>query len=140
MEELNLLGRLERVQAPPGFERRVLEELAARRTKKHSLQRIFRFSFAGAMAFFLIGFLVLNVFFLERKSQSVVSGLDKRISSPQASENIFLEKSKGSVSSETIALMESVDYGREVRSASSRPQAIYLLEQVTDAANTQIKY
>lgn len=140
MEELNLLERLERVQAPPGFERGVLEELAARRTKKTRRERVFRFSFAGATAFLLVGFIVLNVFFLERKSTSVVSGLSKQASSLLARESRLLEKSKGPVSAETVPLIESVDYGYEVRSASSGPQAIYLLEQVTEAANTQIKY
>ncbi len=60
MEELNLLEKMERVQAPPGFERKVLAELTVRKEKNRHRQRVFSFSFAGAAAAFLVGFLVLS--------------------------------------------------------------------------------
>ncbi len=140
MEELNPLEIMKRVQAPPGFERRVLAELAVRRGKNARRRRTWRYSLAGATAIIVVGFITLNVFVLRKQTPAVISGLDKRVSSPQARESMPSKMFKGQAPADTIPIIESVDYSGEVRSTSQEPRTIYLLEQVTEAANTKIIY
>jgi hypothetical protein len=128
MDDNNLLGRLDRVTAPPDFERSVLARVAERRASAAQTHRakVFRFSLAGATAALLVGFVVLNVFVLrpsvsdDRAGAGVAAGLYDQ--------------------ARAVPVMETVNYGREVRSASREPGAVYILEQVSNTSNLPIKY
>jgi hypothetical protein len=124
MNDSNLLQRLERVAAPPGFEDRVLDGLRARRAEMPRLRRArtLRLSLAGGSAFLLAGFAVLNLFILRGPGRGA---LDASLSASAA---------------KAIAIDEPVDYRREVRDASNQAGTVYILEQVSDASNTRIKY
>jgi hypothetical protein len=140
MKELNPLEKMQRVQAPLGFERRVLAELAVRKEKNVRRRRTWRFSLAGATAIVLVGFITLNVFVLKKQTPAVISGLDKRVSLPQARESMPSKMFQRQAPADTIPIIEPVDYSGEVRSTSQEPRTIYILEQVTEAANTKIIY
>ena len=140
MKELNPLEKMQRVQAPLGFERRVLAELAVRKEKNVRRRRTWRFSLAGATAMILVGFVILNVFVLRKQTPAVISGLDRRVSLPQARESMPSKMFQRQALADTIPIIEPVDYSGEVRSTSQDPRTIYILEQVTEAANTKIIY
>ncbi len=128
MDDIKLLGRLDRVTAPPDFDRRVLARVAERRATAAQTRRatVFRFSLAGATAALLVGFVVLNVFVL-RPSVS-----DDRAGAGLAA-GLFDQARE-------VPVMETVNYGREIRSASREPGAVYILEQVSNTSNIPIKY
>jgi len=124
MEDSNVLKPLARVTAPPNFESRVLAELGQRRRLKPQVRRaqMFKFALSGAAAGLLITFAVLNLFVLDR---SAGSPTDLRAAAAQV----------------PIQVTESVNYGREVRAASTDdPRTIYLLERVSDVSNVLIRY
>ena len=127
MEDINLLGKLERVAAPPDFEQRVMTQMARRRASAAQARRaqMFRYSLAGAAAALLVCFLVLNVFVLRTGGRPEMAG-------PLAQND---QNQSGGLS-----IMENVDYGREVRSSSYDPRAVFILENVSYASNSQIKY
>jgi len=127
MEDISLLRKLERVTAPPDFEERVLTQLARRRASAGQARRVqvFRYSLAGAAAALFLCFLVLNVFVLKTGGPGDMAG-------PLAQN----DQNRSGV----LPVMETVDYGREVRSASLDPRAVYILENVSYASNPQIKY
>jgi hypothetical protein len=122
MEDSNVLKPLARVAAPPNFEIRVLAELGQRRRLKPQVRRaqIFKFALSGAAAGLLITFAVLNLFVLDRSAGSP-TGLRAAAQDP-------------------IQVTESVNYGQEVRVASTDPRTIYLLERVSDVSNVLIRY
>jgi hypothetical protein len=127
MEDISLLRKLERVTAPSDFEQRVLTHLARKRASAARARRVqvFRYSLAGAAAALLVCFLVLNVFVLRTGGPADSAG-------PLAQD----DQNRSGV----LPVMETVDYGREVRSASYGPRAVYILENVSYASNPQIKY
>jgi hypothetical protein len=133
MEELNLLEKVEKVKAPPNFEQKVLTLLSERKEKKRLKVRSLRFSFAGAFAFLLVCFIVLNVFVLQRKGPLDVSGLEEGIPTS-------LQRGETARVRDYIPIMETVDYSGEIRSPSYESQKIYILEQVSEERLTQIKY
>jgi hypothetical protein len=140
MEELNLFEKLTKVKAPSDFEQKVMVQLSIRRERKFRTRRVLRFSFAGAMAFFLIAFIMTNVISVHKKGQVDLATLKKSVPS---SVETSVEKAKSQAiapPSEVIPITEAVDYSREVRSLSPEPQTIYILEQVSDTTNTGIKY
>lgn len=140
MEELNPLEKMIRVQAPPGFERAVLAELAVRKGRNERRLRTWRHSLVGAAAIVLAGFVTLEVFVLKKQTPAVISGLDKQVTPLQERQPMPSGKFLSRPTAETIPIIESVDYSSEVRSTSLEPQTIYILEQVTEAANTEIRY
>jgi hypothetical protein len=126
MDDINLLGHLDRVMAPPDFEQRVLARLAERKASAAQMRRaaIFRFSLAGATAALLVGFVVLNIFVLH----------------PSGSYNPAGRASAAGFSNPELPLIETVDYGREARAAALEPRAVYILEQVSNTSSRPIKY
>lgn len=124
MENLELLARRDRVQAPPGFERSVLARLAAEKRRRLGFHRGLRLAWAGGAALFLAGILSLSL--LDRQGGSgwkTASGFDA--SSP---------------GSGFIPVMETIDYGREIRTAGLEPRTIYILERVSDAMLLETMY
>ncbi len=124
MEERNYLGRLERVAAPAGFERRVLAELTRRKDLRRSSRRTLRLAYAGAAAGLLAAVVLGGVFVLDRtggKEAAATARLAER-------------------STDTVPVMETLDYSSEYRNASSEPRTIYILEQVSEASPREINY
>ena len=134
MEELDLRRYLDQVTAPPGFEGRVLANLASRKEKRRRRERIFRLAFAGGAAVALVAVLITNAPFLQKSAPVIAS----KLSGP-AAEN---ESLRGTAfrSLDVIPVMETVDYADEVKHLSYEPETVYKLEQVSEAALTEIKY
>jgi hypothetical protein len=127
MEDFSLLSKLDRVAAPPDFERKVMSQLSARRKALPQMRRAlaFRYSLAGAAAALLVCFVVVNMFVLQKGPLSESAG-------PSA---------RGTLSPrDFIPISEPVKYSPEIRKASYEPKTAYILEQVSDASNVLIKY
>jgi len=133
MEEFKLLQKLERVQAPPGFEQKVLAQLSLKKRGLREKRRVFGLSLAGAFASLLAIFILLNVFVLEKKAPSGVARMEGE------SYALFDAGDRGE-ERQTVRVIETLDYSTEMRSRSSEPQAIYLLEQVSEKTLREIKY
>lgn len=124
MKERNFLEKMDRVAAPPGFERRVLAELALRKERKRSSVRIWRFVYAGGAAVFLAVVLLTGVFVLDRAGEKGPAATARLTGRP----------------SEAVPVMETLDYASEYRNASSEPRTIYILEQVSEVSPREITY
>jgi hypothetical protein len=132
MDELDLLRKLGKVNAPPDFEQKVMAQVSLRKRDLRSRRRAFRLSLAGGFASLLAIFVLLNVFVLQKKAPLGITDLKKDIA--PASQK--MQAAAGQV----IPVIETLDYSTEVRSRSSEPQTIYLLEQVSDTTSKDIKY
>jgi len=119
MDELRYLEQLPRVQAPIGFESRVLAGLAERKELRLRRAKTFRLSLAGASAFLLVGFVVTRLF--------ILPGTGHR-------------PSAGGKIDRLIPINEPVDYSREVRESARESGTIYILEQVSDITTADISY
>jgi len=127
MEDFSLLNKLDRVAAPPDFERKVISQLAARRKALPQMRSAlaFRYSLAGAAAALLVCFIVVNMFVLQKGPLSESAG----------------QTAQGALSSrDFMPISEPVKYLPEIRKASYEPKTAYILEQVSDASNVLIKY
>jgi anti-sigma-K factor RskA len=124
MEERNFLGNMDRVAAPPGFERRVLAELARRKEHQRSSRRTWRFAYAGAAAVLLAAVVLGGVFVLDRAGGKETTAAVRLAERP----------------SEAVSVMETLDYSSEYRNASSEPRTIYILEQVSEVSPREITY
>ncbi|MHB8054109.1 MAG: hypothetical protein ACYDH3_02530 [Candidatus Aminicenantales bacterium] len=114
---------LEQVKAPADFEDRVIREMdRLRRTapqRRKTLQ--LKWALSGSGAALLIGFIVLNLF--------VFKG-----------DPLTRSGSASAVDVSPIHVTESVKYRPEVQAAAAEPGTIYLLEQVSDASFSMIRY
>ena len=131
MEEFNLLEKLERVKAPPGFEQKIMAQLSLRRRQLRTRQ--LRLSLAGAFSGILVLFIVINVFVLPERGLVRFVGFDKDISTP-------LQERDRLRGREFIPIIEPVDYTREMRSISRQPSTIYILEQISDETSAELKF
>jgi len=132
MEESKLLSKIERVEAPPGFEDRVMAALDLRK-RKHVRAKRLSWTFAGACASFATILLVINFGIFPRKSIVKYSELKKTTSAavaPQYKLN----------SNKSIPVTESVNYSSEVHNKSRDRGTIYILEHVSESADTRIIY
>ncbi len=121
MGELDLRHTLGEVQAPPGFERMVLarvREIKAGARPAPGAIRPFRprLAWAGGLAALLVCAVVFNFVVLPRGG-----GVSQADLAP------------GGSSSQTVPVMDSVDYGREVNTVSGDASTVYILEQVSDS-------
>ncbi len=124
MEVRDLFEKADRVAAPSGFERRVLTELARRKDLRRSSRRTWRFAYAGGSAVLLAAVVLGGVFVLDRAGGKDPAAAVRLAGRP----------------SETIPVMETLDYSSEYRNASSEPRTIYILEQVSEASPREITY
>jgi hypothetical protein len=124
MEERNFLEKMDRVAAPPGFERRVLAELALRKGRRRSSVRTWRLVYAGGAAVFLAAVIVGGVFVLDRAGEKGTATAARLTARP----------------AEAVPIMETLDYSSEYRNASSGPRTIYILEQVSEVTPREITY
>lgn len=127
MEDFSLLSKLDRVTAPPDFERKVMSQLSARRKELPQIRRAlaFRYSLAGAATALLVCFVIVNLFVLQKGPLSESAG----------------QTAQAALSSrDFMPISEPVKYSPEIRRASYEPKTAYILEQVSDASNVLIKY
>jgi hypothetical protein len=123
MDNTELLRKLQRVGAPPDFEARVLAELGRRRRALPRVRRArsFQLALQGAAAGFLVLFAVLNIFVFRPAPAS-------------------LEAGRVPAEAEFLPITEPVDYGLEVRASSAEPRTVYILENVSNASSSRIRY
>ena len=122
MEGHELLAKMTRVQAPPGFEETVLTKLPAARKERARIRRAnFRYAFAGSAALVLVGFFLLNPSLFQKELPLT-----------------FAERETLTVPS--IPVFETMDYASEFRNAQSQPRTVYILEQVSESVSSEIIY
>jgi len=123
MEELELRSALKKVKAPPGFEKMVLARVrdiksGARPVPVMSRPFGLKLSLAGGLAALLAGFILINVFVLQKNGTQ--------------GDSSWAGLGQGQTQGRIVPVMDSVDYGREVRNISGDSSAVYILEQVSD--------
>ncbi len=133
MDEANLLKKLDRVQAPPGFEQKVMAQLSLRKRSARERRRVFGLSLAGAFASLLAVLVLVNVFVLQKKTPLEMTDNERGYYPAPG----VVSKT---TADQTIPVIETLDYATEIRSRSAEPGVIYLLEQVSDSAIREIKY
>jgi hypothetical protein len=132
MDEMSILKKLETVKAPPGFEQSVMAALSLRVRGERRRRSALRLSLAGSFAALLAAFVLFNVL-VPRQKLPVVGSAVK--GAAPAAETI----SPGAVG-RPVPVIETFDYASEMRSRSAEPQAVYLLEQVSDTTSKGIIY
>ena len=132
MEIHDLLKEIERVEAPPHFEQRIMTELSSRKSMRARKTRM-GLAFAGAASAAVVTLLVVGLFILPQRDPAEMISLEKK-STPSIRSNI--QPREG----EVIPIIEAVDYAGEVRRVKNQPPTIYILEHVSDSTDTKIKY
>lgn len=136
MEELNLLKKLERVNAPSDFEQKVMAQLSLRKGKVQRV-RYLRLSLAGAFSALIVFFVVLNFLILPGKSPEEFAERERVVPATfQREMGREMDLRQRSV----VPLIETVDYTGDIQTRSQDPPTVYLLEQVSDKTNRKIKY
>jgi hypothetical protein len=133
MSEMDILKKLDMVKAPPGFEQHVMAQLSLRKRQERRRRRALRWSLAGSLASLTVVFVLLGTgVFRDRTPLGIADrGADSRPASSLV---------QRAAAEETISIIERLDYTTEIRSRSSEPETIYLLEQVSDTTPREIKY
>ena len=127
MDEFSLLKRLDTVKAPPDFEQRVMARLSLARRTADRRRPALGLSLAGAFASMLAVFVALNVFVLHHQGPVPVAVQGKKGETVAAAQRI-------------IPVIETFDYGAEIRSRAPESGTVYLLEQVSDTTPKGIIY
>jgi len=117
MDHLEFLARRGRVRAPAGFEQSVMSGISAEQRRRLAFHRGLRLAWAGGAALFLAGILSLSL--LDRRGGSDWAAAAGPGALPSGSP--------------AVPVMETIDYGREIRTADAEPRTIYILERVSEA-------
>lgn len=137
MEELNLLKKLNRVKAPPGFDQKLMAELSLRQRRLEQRRRVLRLSLAGALASFLVLFFVVSTMIL-KKGPWLESASSKL--APGRATSSLIEAGEGAEFRSEVPIIETLDYSTEIRNRAAEVEAVYLLEEVKDRTFREIKY
>ena len=129
MEEFELLTHMERVEAPAGFEGRVMAHLAARKRQRRKARRV-GFSLAAAAGSLAVVAVALNFLALPQGGAGEMASLKKEITPEFQPQGL----------SHTIPITEVLDYSGEARQVARQPRTIYILEQVSDRTDTRTIY
>jgi hypothetical protein len=144
MEGHELLGKVNRVKAPPDFEDRVLVRLGEERRARVRRQAVLRYSFAGTAAVLIVGFvLIYNPFVRSSRhlGPSIAGGTaGKGETAVRTASFRMTAGDKGARAVTYLPVLETVDYSSEFRSASYEPRTVYILEQVSEVRPSEIKY
>lgn len=132
MELNDLLKKIERVEAPPHFEQKVMTELSLR---KRSLARKMRWrlSFAGAFSAAAILLVVVGLFVLPERRPAEIVSVERPV--PSALDRQNMRRAR-----DYIPIVEAVDYTGEMRTVRDQPPTIYILEHVSESTDTKIIY
>ena len=133
MSEWDIFKGLDTVKAPPDFEQKVMAQLSLRKRTARRRQIILRWSMAGSIASLAAVVVLLNVFVFQGRTPSGVAERGKDV----ASASSLIQKA---AAEQTIRIIETLDYRTEMRSRSTEPETVYLLEQVSDTTPRGIKY
>jgi hypothetical protein len=133
MDEMNWLSKLDKVKAPPDFEQKVMAQLSLKKRSARQRRTVWRWSMAGAAASLLALVVLLNIFVLQPKAPLGVS----KMKSETASVSLPVQNA---AADQAIPVIETLDYSTEVRSCSREPEAVYLLEQISDTTPREISY
>ena len=132
MELNNLLKKIDKVEAPPHFEQKIMTELSLR---KQSLARKtrWRLSFAGAFSAAAILLVVVGLFVLPQRRPAEIVSVER--SAPAVFEPQDQRRAR-----DYIPIVEAVDYSGEMRTVRDQPPTIYILEHVSESTDTKIIY
>ena len=125
MSEWDIMKRLDTVKAPPDFEQRLMARLSLEKRAAARRRPALGLSLAGAFASLLAVFVALNVFVLRQQAPVTVSKA---------------EAGAEARTQQIIPVIETFDYGTEIRSRAPESDTIYLLERVSDTAPGGITY
>ena len=136
MEGHKLLAKMTKVEAPAGFEEKVLARLpVARKERARARRAVTRYAYAGSAA------LVLACFFLFRPSppekDAVLSYAerDALTAAPGKGTGVPSAARNG-----LVPVYETMDYASEFRNAQSQRPTVYILEQVSEIPSSEIIY
>jgi len=133
MSEWDILKGLDTVKAPPDFEQIVMAQLSLRKRVERRRRAVLRWSMAGSFASLAVVVFLLNVFIFQGRSPSGIAERGKGIA-PASS------MMQSAAYERTVSILETLDYRTEMRSRSSEPETIYLLEQISDTTPRGIRY
>jgi len=128
----NFLKKIERVEAPPNFEQKVMAELSMRKRKLARNTRL-RLYLAGAVSTAAVLLVIVGLFVLPQRRPAEVSSIQRSV--PSA----FERKDQRRVR-DYIPIVEAVDYTGEIRTVQDQPPTIYILEHVSESTDTKIIY
>lgn len=130
MDELDELKKLERVKAPSDFEQRVFSQLFSRKEKKVKLRKL-SFSLAGAVGGAVLIVFIVGVFILPKGERMEISDREKGYAPISAKQESLRERNY-------IPIVEPVNFKREIQ--KQQKPTVYILEQVSESTERQIKY
>lgn len=137
MEDFEFLGRMDKVEAPPGFEQRVMAQLKERRQKRTRLKRL-RYSLATAAASLAVIVMAVNFLYLPQRQanqMAKMAELEKKL------DPILQPQPERWDRFNTIPITERLNYAGEVHSVDrQQARTIYILEQVSDRTDAKIIY
>lgn len=123
MEGHELLARMTKVRAPDGFEEGVLARLpSARKERALARRSAWRYAFAGSAALVLVGFFLFNPALTDKDTVLTYAEREALTATP------------------SVPVYERMDYAAEFRNAQHQPQTVYILEQVSETASSEIIY
>jgi hypothetical protein len=138
MEGHDILGKMNKVKAPAGFDEAVFRKIGEARQARVRRRAVFRYAFAGSAAVFLVAFALLYGPF---KSERGVLSVGKLSPSGSLARQVsYPEPARREAARTYLPVMETADYSREFRNASYQPQTVYILEQVSEVRPSEIKY
>ena len=129
MEEFEILNRIQHVEAPPGFEQRVMARLADKKRQRQKVRRR-GFSLAAAAASLAVVVVAVNFLVLSDKGAGQMADLRREIT-PEFRNQSDLP---------TIPITEALNMSGEFRQVSHESRTIYILEQVSDRTDTRRIY
>lgn len=132
MELNNLLKKIEKVEAPPNFEQKVMAELSSRKKTIARNTRL-RLTFAGAFSAAAVLLVVIGLFVLPQRRPVEITSVER--STPAAFERQNQRRER-----DYIPIVEAVDYTGEIRTVQDQPPTIYILEHVSESTDTKIIY
>jgi len=137
MDEHELFAKMTKVEAPAGFEARVLARLpAARAGRARARRRLFAgYAMAGSAALLLVAVLVLAP---GRGPSDEPGGLT--LAEREALTATPGGGSRSAAGSRLVPVYETMDYASEYRNARPQPRTGYILEQVSETVPSEIIY
>jgi hypothetical protein len=136
MEEHELFSRMTKVEAPAGFEERVLARLpAARKERARARRSATRYAFAGSAALVLVSFLLFRPSLPEKDAALTYAERDALTAAPGKGTSL-----PSANLSRFVPVYETMDYASEFRNSQSQPATVYILEQVSEIPSSEIIY
>jgi hypothetical protein len=135
MSEWDIFKQLDIVKAPPDFEQKVMAQLSLRKRLERRRRVVRRWSMAGTFASLAAVVVLLNVFVFQGRGPSTVA--EKKGKGPAPASSSLIQPA---AAERTVPIIETLDYRTEMRGASSEPETIYLLEQISDTTPRGIRY